>query len=226
MKTASIQMKDTYKPRYFKGSPLGFHGDKYLLNVVDILTTKVEIFIETGTHVGSTLHYFGERYPRIPCFGCEPYKNAFNKAKFVVQNLSNAHLFNVKSLELFTLLKSTHSEIFSKPVLCWLDAHGGPYPRELTKEVEFITEQFISGFLLIDDFKVPHNPRFQYDVHGTQRCCIGTIRSYIQNDYLLYYPNYSECTSSFHPLVGWGLIQFGNELINLEDTLKYAQLGE
>ena len=59
---------------------VGFHGDTYLLNLVDVLISNSQYFIETGTNVGSTLVYDAKKYPEISCFSCEPDKEAFNEA--------------------------------------------------------------------------------------------------------------------------------------------------
>ena len=59
---------------------VGFHGDKYLLQFVDVMIRNCNYFIETGTNVGSTLAYIGRTYTQIKCLSCEPDKEAFNCA--------------------------------------------------------------------------------------------------------------------------------------------------
>lgn len=213
-----------YQDGYFTESPLGFHGDQYLLDIVQRLVQRIQTFIETGTHVGSTLRYFATTYPWIQCFGCEPYAEAFNLASTAVTGLSNVNLYKETSLDMFRYLRKTYSKMFTKPVLCWLDAHGGPYTWDLCKEVTYVTNNFNSGFILIDDFKVP-SKKFSYDKHGNQSCCFSTVKPHIRKAYKLYYPSYEDHTSQFHPLVGWGLIQFGEVKDTLEDTIDGLKLG-
>ena len=60
---------------------LGFHGDAYLLALVDALLDRAEAFVETGTNVGSTLRYVAARRPQLPCLSCEPDPEALFKQR-------------------------------------------------------------------------------------------------------------------------------------------------
>ena len=64
----------------------GFHGDQYLLQLVDRMIADCNYFIETGANVGSTLAYVARTYPNIRCFSCEPDKASFEEA---VKNTSS-----------------------------------------------------------------------------------------------------------------------------------------
>jgi hypothetical protein len=52
--------------------PKGFHGDRFLLRLVDLLAPRAETFLETGSNVGSTLGYVARRFPALECLACEP----------------------------------------------------------------------------------------------------------------------------------------------------------
>ena len=202
--------------------PIGFHGDTYLLKLVDRLAKKVDVFIETGTNIAATMSYFSKRFANVQCFGCEPsveqHKRAVANAKF-----SNVKIFNETSQRFMERLKAC-DYLYNKSTLFWLDAHGRGFEWPLRKEVAYFTSRFLKGYILIDDFMIPDRKEFQYDRYGNQVCCFNFIKDYISKDvkYRLYYPKYTEHTSKYHPLVGWGLIQFKSRKLNepLEDLTK------
>lgn len=198
---------------------LGFHGDTYLLQLVDLLVEagKIEYFIETGTYHGGTLAYFASKFKHIKSFSCEPSKKSFPIAADNCKNL-DVILKNFRSQDFFVWFKKTHSLAFEQPTLFWLDAHGSflmegrgtVFSWPLQKEISFITKHFKHCYILIDDFKVPNNPKFEYDEYKLHICSHKYIRNNIHWDkYVLYYPAYTERTSTFHPLKGWGLYIYG-----------------
>ena len=172
----------------------------------------MDVFVETGTNVGSTLAYFAQRYPNIPCLSCEPDLEAFRHAHENVSGLTNITLYNQTSQQFLETLSEKHPEIFTKKVLFWLDAHGYGFQWPLKEELAFITKKFKQALILIDDFKVPNKEMFGYDEYDGQICSYDYIKdslSRLDRTYQLYYPNYTEKTSQHHPLRGWGLIVFG-----------------
>ncbi len=166
----------------------------------------------------SALHWpiWRAAYPQITCYSCEPDGSAFSAAVKNIGNAENVHLFNETSREFMRRLESQHDEIFQKPALFWLDAHGYGFEWPLRDEIAFITHKFINAFILVDDFKVPGNPHFGYDRYRKQECSFEYIRpAFAPNqEYHLVYPDYKDRTSAFHPLRGWALIYFGS--IHLE----------
>jgi hypothetical protein len=191
---------------------LGFHGDIYLLQIIDLLVEggKVKYFIETGTNQGRTLTYFASKYKHVECFSCEASKKAFSIAVNTCKRLNNIVLKNSLSQDFFVWSKKHHSDIFKQPTLFWLDAHGCGFTWPLQTEIEFITNNFKHCYVIIDDFKVPDNLNFEYDEYKSQICSHKYIKNDIHWDnYELYYPAYTERTSTFHPLKGWGLYIYG-----------------
>ena len=197
-------------------SPLlekGFHCDEYLLAFVDSLMHKCEVFIETGTNVGSTLSYVARKYPHLRCLSCEPDKEAFEEAKKNTGGLGNVELVNLLSQDFIAVLAQKGKELFAKEALFWLDAHGYGFKWPLKEELSFITGNFASGYILIDDFLVPGMDCFKYDVYQEQICSFEFVKDALnkKHEYRIYYPDYTERTSPHHPLAGWGLIEFGHE---------------
>jgi hypothetical protein len=172
---------------------------------------QVFLFIETGANVGSTLAYVARKYPDIQCFSCEPDCAAFQRAKKNTEHLPNVTVRNTTSPDFLRWLAKQCPDCFSD-ALFWLDAHGRGFKWPLKEEVAFISANCASAYILIDDFKVPGLDAFGYDEYGGQECSFDYIKDVLQTnlEYRLYYPRYVERTSSYHPLRGWGLIEFGH----------------
>ena len=201
----------------------GFHGDSYLIELVDFLIRDSDYFIETGTNVGSTLAYIAGNYPMMKCLSCEPDKSAFDEAVKNVNGLSNVLVYNMTSQEFINHLMKEKIAIFKKKCLFWLDAHGYGFRWPLKDEIKFITSNFKHGYILIDDFKVPDIEKFKWDKYEDQECSFDFIRDSINREirYSLYYPCYTERTSKHHALTGWGLIDFGHDReLEIPDKLK------
>ncbi len=185
--------------------PVGFHGDKYLIKLIDTIIPDCDLFIETGTNVASTLAYVAKKYPNVQCFSCEPDVSAYNKAISNTNHLINAFIYNEPS-QVF-LKRFDALEAFDKKVLCWLDAHDYGHEWPLKEEISYLTAKFNHFFIFIDDFKVPGMDCFGYDVYNDQECSYEFIKNNIAvKEYFLHYPSYTKKTSKHHPLRGWGLI--------------------
>lgn len=191
---------------------IGFHGDRYLLDLVDLLATKSTAFIETGTNVGSSLAYLARKHPNLPCFSCEPDKKAYQEALKNTRGLKNVGIENLPS-QLFFQKLIQDRQLLTATCFFWLDAHGYGFEWPLKYEIETITSHFSRGYILIDDFKVPGKEMFLYDDYNGQECSFDFIRGSISSNVQinLYYPEYTIRTSVHHPLKGWGLLAFARD---------------
>lgn len=185
--------------------PVGFHGDRHLLELVDRLMEGVEVYVETGANVASTLRYVAERFPRVACIACEPDPQAFAIARDAVAGLPNVSLLPLRSQELLEVLRS-ETALHDRPSLFWLDAHGYGFQWPLREEIAFVTSAFRDPLILVDDFLVPGEPEFGYDSYDGQECSYAHVEDVVQGPVEVLYPGYAEHTSPFHPLRGWGLI--------------------
>lgn len=181
-----------------------FHGDEYLLRLVDYLMPHCINFIETGTHKGDTLAYVAHHYPYRFSVGCEPSEKYLIEAQAKVKDLENVEIYQMTSQEFLPYLFDNNICDFTN--LFWLDAHGHGFDWPLAFEVEFITSHYNKSFILIDDFQVPGKPQFSYDISTGRECSYQTIKQHIKNGYQVYYPAYTERTSKTMNLVGWGLL--------------------
>lgn len=189
----------------------GFHGDRYLLELVELLLARCALFVETGTNVGSTLAYVANRHPHIRCFSCEPDRKAYQHARKNIAGFHNVSLFNETSQRFLRRLLA-EKEAPEDEVFFWLDAHGYGFQWPLREEINIITSSWQRAYIFIDDFLVPGLDCFAYEKYEEQICSFDYIKGSLNgvHNYRLYYPAYTERTSKHHPLVGWGLIEFGH----------------
>jgi FkbM family methyltransferase len=197
--------------------PLGFHGDKHLLALVDALAKRADLYLETGANVGSTLGYVARRFRRLDCLACEPDPAAHAVARAHADVRSGVHVLPLTSQDFLAALPALRGDLGQRTPLCWLDAHGYGFEWPLRDEVAFLTRACRRGFLLIDDFRVPGAPEFEWDAYGDQECRFEAVRSAIapRAAYRLFYPAYSEHTSPWHGLRGFGLIAFAESLAEI-----------
>lgn len=200
---------------------VGFHGDQYLLELANNLATNSKVFIETGANVGSTLAYVARTHPELRCLSCEPDLAAYEAAMKNTGKYPNVCLLRATSQEFISHLAENEEWVFSERCFFWLDAHGYGFEWPLEEELEFITNQFTSGYILIDDFMVPGREQFGYDVYQKQICSYDYVKNSLnpQCTYHLYYPTYEDKTSEYHPLRGWGLLVFGCDDFGIPEEL-------
>jgi hypothetical protein len=205
----------TIDPNYLSGCP--YHGDKYLMNIVDdiIKTQNISQFVETGTGYADTLYYMGSNY-NIPCISCEVDSIRFDKCTKFTSEKSNIKIYNTDSPSL--IISSNINK--NVKTMFWLDAHGcftnsngevitiDPIRQELSA----IFNDFNNPEILIDDFKNPFFPKniYAYDILGKNELSIQYIKDLIPSDFNVYVPIYTDYTSKCmpvgSPLVGWCLI--------------------
>lgn len=189
----------------------GFHGDHYLLALVDALVTRerIDCFVETGTNVGSSLVYLAKRHPQVQALSCEQDAEAARRARKHARGLANVEIHNLSSKDFLKQL-AKYPGLFQKRCLFWLDAHGYGFEWPLCDEVRFIAENFETAFVMIDDFKVPGLDCFRFDEYKGQVCSYEHIRNSLgSRPHQVFGPRYTDRTSKHHPLVGWGLIVLG-----------------
>lgn len=199
----------------------GFHGDAYLLNLINQLLKASYAFIETGANVGTTAGYVGRTFPDIKVYSCEPDLTAFQAAVDYTKEIKNVRILNQPSPNFLYKLHRKHPELYQKTNLYWLDAHGYGFEWPLNDEVKFLTGALKSGFILIDDFRIPDRPEFKFCQYDGQVCEFEMIAPHLsdRHTYTFVYPNYSDRTSKHHPLVGVALILFGVENFRLPPDL-------
>jgi len=198
----------------------GFHGDLYLIGLASHLLDRCDVFIETGTNVGSTLAFVGERYPELPCRSCEPDAKACETARATTCKMPNISVANTGAIAFLAEIIESGDFDAQIPVF-WLDAHGCGFRWPLQDEVRLITNHWQQAWILIDDFLVPEMPCFGYDEYDGQICSFDYVKDHLSPDhaYQLVYPTYADKTSEHHPLRGWGLIAYGDTALDFPEEI-------
>lgn len=208
--------------------PLGLHGDKYLLDLVDALSKQISIYMELGTYVGNTMCYLAKRYPNSIVYSCEAKKRHFDEAAKNLRKAGiwNASLFHEKSSE---FLRRAHVSP-QCTVFIYHDAHGfGIDPLfPLEDDLKFSLGKFDKAIMVIDDYNIPDRPDFTC----WERITWDLIREVLdlrRRTYTCVVPNYKEKTSPYHPLTGYILIAYGGVKVpRLEgfDVFNYEGKGQ
>jgi hypothetical protein len=116
----------------------GFHGDLYLIEIIENILNNCNFFIETGTYHACTSYYVSKNFKNIKCFSCELDNNNF---KIAINNTTDC-----KNLK--------------------IDAHGcerntGP----VLEEIKLIKDNFKEYAIFVDDVNIPSiNNYDQYDL--------------------------------------------------------------
>lgn len=208
---------------YRKKYEVAFHGDSYLLELVDSVLQNAEIFVETGTYYGHTLEYVARKFNHLSLYSCEPEKVHFMAAAAKVKAYkSRITLRQEASPDFLYSLARKDSDLFKKDVVFWIDAHAFGHSWPLLKEIKFITQNFQKAYIFIDDFKVPGRPGYAYDTANEHDCAWEAINNCMckNKNYTVCFPDYTQKTSQHHPLTGWVLIEFGHSADYIPSTLK------
>jgi hypothetical protein len=190
----------------------GFHGDHYVIDLVEHLMPYASAFVETGTYMGQTTRYVAQNYPAMPIYSCEQDAQRYANVTRDMATYPQAHIYHQISPDFLYSVHQDYPQLLKQTNLYWLDAHGfGCDKWPLREEVAYITKELSSALMLIDDFRVPNRPEFGFDAYNGQACCIEFIHNWLAHgrQYYIIYPTYREKTSKVHPLRGVGLILYG-----------------
>ncbi len=187
--------------------PAGFHGDPYLMELVDTLVQRVSQFVETGTDSGSTVGYVARMYPHIACWSCEASKQVWEIASKNLECHPNVHLENLLSASLLGRIPYTEHALF------WLDAHSHGWGGKLDEERALILDRWPGGYIFMDDFQVPGRPELGFDWYESDGPVnwdnMGKAVKSHPKLKALYYPKYPPP----HGTRGFGLLVFGDASI-------------
>jgi predicted O-methyltransferase YrrM len=138
-----------------------FNGQLERRRVVDQLcrTYSPDACIETGTFLGHTTRHLAS-YGR-PVYTFEVNPAFFHLARLTLYTLPNATLICADSVQGLSYV-AEHAEIARAFV--YLDAHWEER-LPLVDEVNLIFDRLNDVVVLIDDFFIPHQPGYAYDVY-------------------------------------------------------------
>lgn len=118
--------------------------------------------VETGTYLGNTTAYM-RSVSQLPVFSCEIDPRFHGCAQRRLSKESGISLRNCDSTELLRALSQT--PLAGKTLFFYLDAHW--YSNlPLGQELKIIASVWSNFVVMIDDFKVPWDAGYGFDVYG------------------------------------------------------------
>ena len=144
----------------------------------------VDTIVETGTYRGVTTEWFSSFGK--PVLSIEISNRYFQFAKLRLGELKNVSLYRGTSVDV--LETDEFKARVGKNPFIYLDAHWEKH-LPLQDEIAKITHKRQNYFILIDDFKVPHDLKYEYDDYGENGSCeIPYISPVIPKDAKIYFP--------------------------------------
>jgi hypothetical protein len=171
-----------------------FNGQRNRSREFDAIDSRIafENYVETGTFLGMTTDFLSRRAQRrraqrrrAQVYTCEINNRHFAIANRTVGGRHNLHLERANSVDFLRFLAP---QLGAARNFVYLDAHWNDY-LPLRDELA-ILEAWPNTVVLIDDFKVPSDPRFGWDKYGEdQEICLEYIAGTVGNR-RVYFPNY------------------------------------
>lgn len=197
-----------------------FHCDlvyrRLMLGLLD--TFHFTSFVETGTNRGYSTEFIASHQRQLPVFTSEVMQSSYELSKNALAKYSNVTLHLGNSSDwIGDMLRERRYGDFP---LFFLDAHWQRY-WPLRDELRHIATSKLRAVIVIDDFEVPGQPQFGFDIDGGadvavgEKCNLDYIRSSLlpPNTYHVIFPKYSEQDakiSSGHGAVRGHVILFQN----------------
>lgn len=149
-----------------------------------ITGSGIDAILETGTYRGVTTEWFSS-------FGIDVYSieidekcHLFSKKRLAKNE--NVHLVQGDSKS--AIGEKLADKLRDRNIFAYLDAHWHEHLplREEVTDLNALTDQFV---IIIDDFKVPSDPSYEYDDYGPNgSCTIEFLAPSISNELEVYFP--------------------------------------
>lgn len=163
------------------------HNDKVFQEIFELIGNKFNAtsIVETGAFLGWSSGFFANKFPNLQIYTCEIVKRFYNESKKYLIDYKNINLRHTDSLSFLNELIDG-GELGECPVF-FLDAHWYRKDLCLTKEIELITNKLKKAVIIVDDFKIPGNSSFGFEVS------LETIKPHMnkKNSYKYLIPHYN-----------------------------------
>lgn len=168
-----------------------FNGQRLRTETVRLLCAELgaDGVVETGTNVGSSTLWFANLGVHV--FTVELYPSYFFAARIRLRRSTGVTLILGESTEMFSLL-SSHQQGPRCP-LVYLDAHWGPR-LPLAEELARVWRLWDTAIVVIDDFQVPGDSGFGYDVYPDGAIALDSLR--FPSDVRAYFPSHHSTSES------------------------------
>jgi len=146
------------------GGPFnGQHARRFLIDEI-LSVIRFAAIIETGTFRGTTTEYL-HKSSGLPVYTVELKRRYYGYAKARFAFNSAVRVYYEDSRRFLRRIAEDAEYLKKQNVLFYLDAHWGGDPP-LKEELQVIFGKFDNAVVMIDDFKVPHDGEYAYDVYG------------------------------------------------------------
>ncbi len=190
-KLAAPEVRAVLRRSTFAGEPPyddfgGLNGQSFrartVLNLLHGL--PIDAFVETGTFHGVTSALIAAQ-TRVPVYTVETKRRYFLAAQpWRLRFPRRLHMVHADSR---SFLGSAVLDGLSMP-LFYLDAHWND-DLPLVGELDIITRRFAEAVVVIDDFKVPGDDDYGYDVYGDSALDMDLIRPALPAGSVAYFPS-------------------------------------
>lgn len=176
-------------PKYVSSDNIGFNGQIFRKKIfLDLLgTIDFQAIVETGTYFGDTTGYMAEM-SKLHVYSCELNRRFHSIAKTRLVDFQTIHLEWDDSRNF--LEKLGRSELQKKVVFFYLDAHWYE-DIPLVDEIRIIARNWEKFIVMIDDFMVPNDGGYGYDVYGKGKAfSLGLIENIVSEyDLVPFFPS-------------------------------------
>ncbi|MEV5887125.1 hypothetical protein AB0L74_31420 [Streptomyces sp. NPDC052020] len=142
----------------------GQHARQQLFRSLLAAVEPYAIF-ESGSYRGASTRFFWHTSGK-PVYTAEKNRNFARYVGRRFRHVPEVKVINRDSREALSLLHQGDHLPVSECIVFYLDAHWNE-DLPLREEVEFITRTWPSSVIVIDDFKVPDDEGYGFDVYGT-----------------------------------------------------------
>lgn len=180
----------------------GFHADPIYRQLMFELIKNLSpsSFVETGTYLGWSTELVARWFPNLPVISCEIVDTNYHIARDALKKYPNITQHLGSSDKILGTLIGASAPLLGECPIFYLDAHWQLY-WPLRNELSHISGAHLKGVIVIDDFEVPGQPQFGYDIDGGasgangggQRCNFDYIKPALsqENQMQIFYPKYS-----------------------------------
>src|SRR5262245_57492187 len=155
-----------------------FNGQRHRLTIFHELSEiyRFKTIVETGTYRGTTTQFFASlRHARVYTIEADAWNYGYCRARFSL----NRHVNLLWGDSRASLHRLAQSGYLASPPFFYLDAHWTD-DLPLAEELEIIFTNWPDAAVMIDDFKVEGDARYEFDDYGDgQRLCIEYILTII-----------------------------------------------
>ncbi len=182
---------------------------------------SIRQIVETGTFRGTTTEWFASF--GLPVTTIEANPRDFHFAKLRLNGWRNVRVELGNSV-VFLRSFITQTDT-SRPTFFYLDAHWAEY-LPLREEMRIILDAFAAPVILIDDFKVPGQPGYEYDDYGPDKILeIEYLREFLSRGIKVFYPS-TPAEEETGRRRGWAVMTSHAGMASILDGLQPALLQQ